>query len=68
MELHLPRPNEPKLDGATFHANRDGKALIAGSSAAWGRAVEAAGTDADVAHAAAQRTTAFYTGDIGAPN
>ena len=54
MELHLTRPNEPKLDGATFHTTRDGKALIVGSSAAWGRAAEAAGTDADVARAAAQ--------------
>ena len=25
MELHLTRPNEPKLDGATFHTTRDGK-------------------------------------------
>ena len=68
MELHLARPNEPKLDGATFHTTRDGKALIVGSSAAWGRAAEAAGTDADVARAAAQRTAAFYTGDTVAPD
>ena len=34
MELHLTRPNEPKLDGATFHTTRDGKALIVGSSGA----------------------------------
>ncbi|MXW47185.1 MAG: polyketide cyclase [Gammaproteobacteria bacterium] len=66
MELHLSRPSEPKLDGATFHTTRDGKALIVGSSAAWGRAAEAAGTDPDVARAAAQRTAAFYTGDTGA--
>ena len=63
MELHLSRPNEPKLDGATFHTTRDGRALIVGSSAAWGQAAEAAGTDPDVARAAAQRTTAFYAED-----
>ena len=66
MELHLARPNEPKLDAATFHTTRDGKALIVGSSAGWGRAAEAAGTDPDVARAAAQRTAAFYTGDEAA--
>ena len=63
MELHLTRPNEPKLDAATFHTTRDGKALIVGSSAGWARAAEAAGTEPDVARAAAQRTAAFYTGD-----
>ena len=63
MELHLARPNEPKLDATTFHTTRDGRALLVGSSAAWGRAAEAAGTDPDVARAAAQRTKAFYTGD-----
>ena len=68
MELHLAQPNEPKLDGATFHTTRDGKALILGSSAAWGRAAEAAGTDPDVARAAAQRTAAFYTGDPVTPD
>ena len=67
MELHLSLPNEPKLDGATFHTTRDGKALIVGSSAAWGRADEAAGTDPSVARAAAQRTTAFYVGDTVSP-
>ena len=68
MELHLTRPNEPRLDAATFHTTRDGKALLVGSSAAWGRAAEAAGTDPDVARAAAQRTAAFYTGDTVAPD
>ena len=63
MELHLTQPDEPKLDAATFHTTRDGRALLAGSSAAWGRAAEAAGTDPDVAQAAAQRTAAFYTGE-----
>ncbi len=68
MELHLSRPNEPRLDAATFHTTRDGRALILASSAAWGRAAEAAGTDPDIARAAAQRTAAFYTGDTVAPD
>ena len=68
MELHLARPNEPKLDTATFHTTRDGRALLVGSSAAWGRAAEAAGTDPEVARAAAQCTAAFYTGDTAAPD
>ena len=68
LELHLARPNEPRLDAATFHTTRDGKTLIVGSSAAWGRAAEAAGTDPDVARAAAKRTAAFYTGDTVAPD
>ena len=68
LELHLSRPNEPKPDAATFHMTRDGKALIAGSSAAWGQAAEAAGTDPDVARAAAERTAAFYTGGTVAPD
>jgi len=68
LELHLAQPNEPKLDGATFHMIRNGRALIVGSSAAWGRAAEAAGTKPDIARAAAQRTAAFYTGDTVAPD
>ncbi len=63
MELHLTRPNEPKIDEETFHTTAVGKALLTGSSEAWGRAAIAAGTDPEVARAAARRTTAFYTGD-----
>ena len=63
MELHLTRPNEPKMDESTFHTTPDGKALLTGSSQAWGEAAIAAGTDPETAHAAARRTTAFYTGD-----
>ena len=63
MELYLARPNEPKMDEATFHTTPFGKALLTGSSEAWGQAAIAAGTDLTVARAAAQRTTAFYTGD-----
>ena len=63
MELHLTRPNEPKIDEQTYHTTPVGKALLTGSSEAWGEAAIAAGTDPETAHAAAQRTTAFYTGE-----
>ncbi|MCY4012562.1 MAG: SRPBCC family protein [Gammaproteobacteria bacterium] len=66
MELYLTRPNEPKIDEETFHTTAEGKALHIGSSEAWGRAAIAAGTDPEVALAAARRTTAFYTGDPAA--
>ena len=63
MELHLTRPGAPKIDAQTFHLTPEGKALHIGSSEAWGEAAIAAGTDAEVARAAAGRTTAFYTGE-----
>ena len=63
MELHLTRPNEPKVDEATFHTTPDGRALLTGSSEAWARAAIAAGTDPEIAGDAARRTTAFYTGE-----
>lgn len=63
MELHLTRPNEPKIDEQTFHLTPEGKALHTGSSEAWGEAAIAAGADPEAARAAARRTTAFYTGE-----
>lgn len=62
MELHLTRPREPKIDHETFHTTPEGKALLTGSSEGWRRAAIAAGTESEVARAAAKRTTAFYTG------
>ena len=41
----------------------EGRAFITGSSEAWGQAAVEAGTDLEVATAAAGRTTAFYTGE-----
>ena len=66
MELHLTRPNEPKIDEQTFHLTPEGKALHTGSSEAWGEAAIAAGADPEAARAAARRTTAFYTGEPAA--
>ena len=63
LALHLAQPAAAKLDEAAFAASSDGKALYSGSSAAWGEASVAAGTDPGAARAAAARTTAFYTGE-----
>ena len=63
VALHLAQPAAPKPDEAAFAASRDGRAIIAGSSAGWERAGVAAGADPDAARAAARRTTAFYTGE-----
>lgn len=63
LALYLKWPNEPKLDEAEFAVSPDGKAFIARSSEAWGNAAVAGGTALHDAHAAARRTTAFYTGE-----
>ncbi len=62
LALHLARPDAPKPDEAAFAASPDGRAYITGSSEGWEQAAVAAGTDPAAAHAAATRTTAFYTG------
>lgn len=63
LALHLEQPNEPQPDEAAFAASPGGRALVAGSSEAWGEAGIAAGIAADAARTAARRTTAFYTGE-----
>ena len=63
LAMHLTDPDKPKPDPMEFAMSVDGKALLTGSSQAWGEAAIAAGTDPDLAHAAAARTTAFYTGE-----
>ena len=68
LALHIAQPDAPKPDEAAFAASPDGKALITGSSEGWEQAAIAAGTDPEAAHAAATRTTAFYTGEPIAPN
>ncbi|MCY3614430.1 MAG: SRPBCC domain-containing protein [Bacteroidetes bacterium] len=64
LALHIDHPEEPRQDAATFHTTPHGKALLTGSSEAWGEASVRGGTDAQAARAAARRTTAFYTGDV----
>lgn len=63
LAIHLAQPDEPMPDEAAFATSPEGKAFMTGSSEAWGQAAVAAGTDRDAAHAAARRTTAFYTGE-----
>ena len=63
LAMHLADPTQPKPDPLEFAMSPDGKALLTGSSQAWGEAAVAAGTGAALAHAAAARTTAFYTGE-----
>ena len=62
LALHLADPAAPKPDTAEFAVLPDGRALLVGSSEAWGEAAIAGGTDPDTARARAGRTTAFYTG------
>lgn len=62
LALHLADPTAPKPDPAEFAASADGRALLVGSSEAWGEAAIAGGTDPDAARGRAGRTTAFYTG------
>ena len=63
LAIHLTRPTEPKPDEVEFVTSPEGRALIKGSSEAWGQAAAAAGAAPDEARAAAARTTAFYTGE-----
>lgn len=63
LSLYLAQPTAPKPDEASFVASRDGKAFIAGSSEGWREAAVASGIDPDAARVAADRTTAFYTGE-----
>ncbi len=68
LALHIAEPDAGKPDEAAFAASPDGKAFIIGSSAGWEQAAIAAGADPEAAHAAAARTTAFYTGEPTAPD
>ena len=63
LAMHLTAPDQPKPDPLEFAMSPDGKALLTGSSQAWGEAAITAGTDPALARAAAARTTAFYTGE-----
>ena len=65
LALHIADPTAPKPDEVAFATSSDGKAIITGSSEAWGQAAVAAGTDPEAAREAAMRTIAFYTGESG---
>lgn len=68
LDMHLTDPDQPKPDPMEFAMSTDGRALLSGSSQAWGEAAAAAGTDATQARAAAARTAAFYTGEDVEPS
>ena len=67
LALHLEQPDEPMPDDAYFTTTPEGRSFIAASSEKWGQASIAAGTDPETATAAANRTTAFYTGEPEEP-
>ena len=65
LALHLADPSAFKPDMEEFATSAEGRAFITGSSEGWAQAAIAAGTEPEVANAAAGRTTAFYTGEGG---
>jgi uncharacterized protein YndB with AHSA1/START domain len=56
------KPAVVPANAEAWSMSDEGKAYAGGASSAWAEASIAAGTPADAAHAAAARTTAFYTG------
>lgn len=63
LAMYLADPDVPKPDPIEFATSPDGRALLAGSSEAWGEVAIAGGADPEAARAAARRTTGFYTGE-----
>lgn len=56
------KTTSPATEMAGWEASPQGKVFVTSASDTWAEASIAAGTDADAAHAAAKRVTAFYTG------
>ena len=65
LTLHLASGPEREAVEA-WQASEEGRRFVRLSSERWAEASIAAGTDADEAHAAAGRTTDFYTGEPAA--
>ncbi len=63
LALHIAAPSALKPDELEFATSAEGRSFITGSSEGWAQAAIAAGTEPEVANAAAGRTTAFYTGE-----
>lgn len=63
LDFHIAQPTAPRPDETVFATSSDGKAFLSGSCQGWAQAAIAAGDAPDVAHAAARRTAAFYTGE-----
>ena len=64
LAFHLEQPDKPMPDDAYFSTTPEGRSFIADCSEMWGHASIAAGTDPEAATAAANQTTAFYTGEL----
>lgn len=62
LALYTSDPNFEKPDEMEFATSTDGTAFITGSSNGWAQANIDANTDPEKAQAAADQTTAFYTG------
>jgi uncharacterized protein YndB with AHSA1/START domain len=67
LAMHVADPAAPKPDEIAFVTSAEGRAFIAGSSAAWAEAAIAAGEEPGAARGAAAITTAFYTGEAVEP-
>ena len=67
LSIHIAHPDQPMPDETEFATSQEGRALITGSSERWAQAAVAAGTEPDAAREAANRTTAFYTGESAGP-
>ena len=65
LALHIADPSWPKPDVMEFAFSPEGRAFITGSSEAWAQAAIAAGTDADVANAAAGKDDGVLYGGRG---
>jgi uncharacterized protein YndB with AHSA1/START domain len=61
LALHITEP-DAAFEEDTFSTSPEGKAFMTGSGNAWAEADIASGEDPAQAHAAAERTIAFYTG------
>ena len=62
LSLYTSDPNFKKPEPEEFAFSPEGIAFITGSSNAWAKTAINAGTDPEKAQAAADQTTAFYTG------
>ena len=67
LAFHLTQPTAPMPDEDALATSPDGKAFIAGSSEGWEQAAVASRAEPAAAHAAARRTTVFYTGESADP-
>lgn len=67
LAFHIEQPARPQPDEQALATSAEGRAFIAGSSAAWARAAIAAGDEPEAAGAASRRTAAFYTGEVDEP-